>query len=65
MSNKLTIIVALFSVFLSNTSTAEDDSRQLVKLPEMMQQHMMSNMRNHLDVINQVTAVPLTAKKKA
>lgn len=54
MSKRLTIIVALCSVFLSNTSTAEDDPRQLVKLPEMMQQHMMSNMRNHLDVINQV-----------
>ena len=54
MSNKLTIIVALFSVFLSNTSTAEDDSRQLVKLPEMMQQHMMSNMRDHLVSINKI-----------
>ena len=33
---------------------ADDDNRQLVELPEMMQQHMMSNMRDHLVVINEI-----------
>jgi len=38
----------------SNISSAEDDSRQLVELPKMMQQHMMSNMRDHLVAINEI-----------
>ena len=33
---------------------AENDSRQMVELPEMMQQHMMSNMRDHLAAINEI-----------
>ena len=33
---------------------ASDDSRELVKLPEMMQKHMMSNMRDHLKTINEI-----------
>jgi hypothetical protein len=41
-------------VFASNSSIAGKNSRQLVELPEMMQQHMMSNMRDHLSVINEI-----------
>ena len=33
---------------------AEEDSRQFVELPEMMQKHMMSNMRDHLKTINEI-----------
>jgi hypothetical protein len=33
---------------------AETDARQLVELPEMMQTHMMSNMRDHLQAINEI-----------
>jgi len=33
---------------------AADETRQLVQLPEMMQQHMMSNMRDHLVAINEI-----------
>ena len=36
----------------SPMSSANSDSRQMVELPEMMQQHMMSNMRDHLQTIN-------------
>jgi hypothetical protein len=54
MSKRLHIIAPIFLVFASNTSTANDDSRQFVKLPEMMQQHMMSNMRDHLVSINEI-----------
>jgi len=54
MSKRLHIIAPIFLVFASNTSTANDDSRQFVKLPEMMQQHMMSNMRDHLVSINKI-----------
>ncbi|MDT8451158.1 MAG: hypothetical protein RQ936_00265, partial [Gammaproteobacteria bacterium] len=35
-------------------SIANEDSRELVQLPEMMQQHMMSNMRDHLAAINEI-----------
>ena len=37
-----------------STSIADNDKRQLVQLPEMMQQHMMSNMRDHLKAINEI-----------
>lgn len=36
----------------SNVSIADEDPRHLVQLPEMMQQHMMSNMRDHLVALN-------------
>ena len=49
---KLSIFVLLTSV--SSLSIAENDSRKMVELPEMMQQHMMSNMRDHLAAINEI-----------
>jgi hypothetical protein len=54
MSRKLHIIAQILLVLSSNTSFAGDDSRQFVELPEMMQQHMMSNMRDHLAAINEI-----------
>lgn len=33
---------------------AADDARELVRLPEMMQQHMLANMRDHLAAINDI-----------
>ena len=41
-------------VLTSSISIAENDMRQLVQLPEMMQQHMMTNMRDHLVAINEI-----------
>jgi len=38
----------------STISSANDDTRQLVQLPDMMQQHMMSNMRDHLVAMNTI-----------
>lgn len=35
-------------------SLAVDDTRELVQLPEMMRQHMLANMRDHLAAINQI-----------
>ncbi|MCW8929054.1 MAG: cytochrome c [Gammaproteobacteria bacterium] len=53
--NKLQHIITLFIlVFASNISIADEDSRQLVEFPEMMQQHMMSNMRDHMVAINEI-----------
>lgn len=45
---------ALLLLCLSNISTADEDARQLVNLPGMMQQHMMSNMRDHLVALNEI-----------
>lgn len=48
------IFTSILLVLASSISIAEEDSRQLVELPEMMQQHMMSNMRDHLAAINEI-----------
>ena len=40
--------------FMSPLLVAGEDSRQFVKLPEMMQKHMMTNMRDHLETINEI-----------
>ena len=54
MRKKLHIIAPVILLFVANSPVVADDSRQLVKLPEMMQQHMMSNMRDHLAAINEI-----------
>lgn len=54
MRNFLNIITPMLLLFASNTSNANEDSRQLVDFPEIMQRHMMSNMRNHLMSINEI-----------
>ncbi|NOQ70227.1 MAG: hypothetical protein GQ573_08980 [Gammaproteobacteria bacterium] len=52
------IISAILMMLLltGSTSIADNDKRQLVlqQLPEMMLQHMMSNMRDHLQAINEI-----------
>lgn len=47
-------ILLILLVSTSTLSFAAADTRQFVKLPEKMQQHMMSNMRDHLVVINEI-----------
>lgn len=54
MIKQLGIIAPILLVSASNISIADEDSRQLVDLPEMMQQHMMSNMRDHLATLNEI-----------
>lgn len=54
MRNFLYKAVSIVFLFSANLSIAGDDQRQLVQLPEMMQQHMMSNMRDHLAAINEI-----------
>lgn len=54
MALKSHLITLALLLFGSNISIAAEDSRQLVKLPEMMQQHMMANMRDHLMAINEI-----------
>ena len=45
---------ALIVSFTGNIAMAEDDPRLLVQMPEMMQQHMLSNMRDHLNTLNEI-----------
>ena len=52
MNKPLNIIITFLLLLAGNLSIADEDSRQLVVLPEMMQRHMMSNMRDHLATIN-------------
>ena len=52
LATQLVPLTMLFST--SSTSIADSDVRELVQLPGMMQQHMMSNMRDHLVAINEI-----------
>lgn len=54
MKNIFPFAVLLPLVFTSSITSADDDTRQLVQLPEMMQQHMMSNMRDHLMALHEI-----------
>ena len=44
----------IFLLSISFVAQAVNDTRQLAKFPEMMQQHMMANMRQHLESINEI-----------
>ena len=48
------LFTAAMLLVASNAGAADEDTRQLVQLPEQMQQHMMSNMRDHLMAINDI-----------
>lgn len=50
---KSTIVICLM-IFIGNGSFAAEDSRQFVKLPDMMKHHMAANMRDHLVAINEI-----------
>lgn len=38
----------------STTSAADGDARELVKMPAPMQQHLLANMRDHLQAITEI-----------
>ena len=46
------MLSCLLIVSANTMMYADDDGRQLVQLPEKMQQHMLANMRDHLEAIN-------------
>ena len=52
---RVIIFIAGLSVLCAGAvSRAGDERRQLVQMPEMMQQHMLANMRDHLAAINEI-----------
>lgn len=53
---RLSSATLAFLLILPIDSQAVEDSRKLVQFPEMMQQHMMSNMRDHLHTLEEVFA---------
>lgn len=54
MKKQLYILVAILLSTFSNLTVANEDNRELVEMPEIMQQHMMANMRDHLLAINEI-----------
>ncbi len=48
------LAILLLSFVLSYASAAEQDTREQVNFPKKIQQHMLSNMRDHLVVINEI-----------
>ena len=54
MCKSLYAVTVILLACCASTSMAVEDSRQFVELPKMMQDHMMSNMRDHLASINEI-----------
>jgi soluble cytochrome b562 len=50
----LTPVLAVLAAGFPAKSATSNDTRTLVELPEMMQAHMLSNMRDHLVAINEI-----------
>jgi hypothetical protein len=48
-----TVGFILFAICCSSAAAAAD-SRELVRLPEMMQEHMLANMRDHLRSLDEI-----------
>lgn len=54
MSKTASLIIAIFCLPIGSTVIADECAREYVELPEMLQRHMMSNMRDHLSTINTI-----------
>lgn len=53
MKSKLRLCTLVFSCWIASIS-ADSDRRLEVDFPTMMQQHMLANMRDHLQAINEI-----------
>ena len=54
MSRIYFLFIAVVTASMPGTSASSNDPRVLVELPQMMQRHMLSNMRDHLAAINEI-----------
>lgn len=54
MSYRLACALILSLVVALPGARAAEDGRELVELPEMMQRHMLANMRDHLTALNEM-----------
>lgn len=53
---KFRLNLLLAGLLLTSTSFADTDTRQKLDFPQMMQEHLLSNMRDHLLAINEIQA---------
>lgn len=53
---KVACVLVLVAAILPSAGAAED-SREKVNFPEMMRQHQLSNMRDHLAALNEILAL--------
>ncbi len=53
---KIVCVLALMAAILPSAGAAED-IREKVNFPEMMKQHQLSNMRDHLAALNEILAL--------
>lgn len=51
---KLTQAVVALVFLFASSAIAEQDTRELVKLPAAMQEHMLANMRDHLVALDEI-----------
>ncbi len=54
MKSATRLIGTIFALYSINAAHAFDDERALVQMPDMMQEHMLSNMRDHLAALNEI-----------
>jgi hypothetical protein len=59
---KLAATIFVLLAALAASPCYSQDARQLVKLPEPMQEHMLSNMRDHLISLNDIIAYVVDGK---
>lgn len=46
--------IIFFAIFSLSSGVLAEDTRKLVDLPAMMQEHMLGNMRGHLETLNAI-----------
>lgn len=54
VTKRFTITALCVGLVMGGPVQAAEDPRLMVELPEMMQQHMMSNMRDHLAAVHEI-----------
>lgn len=54
MKERSVIPIFVIGMLLCGLARAAEDPRQMVEMPEMMQEHMLSNMRDHMAAINEI-----------
>ena len=56
MHKAVSIACGLLALLAFTGPTRADDGRQLVRMPPMMQQHMLASMRDHLATLGEIIA---------
>lgn len=62
MNKRIAAATAVLLFALSSAASGVDDARELVKLPPMMREHMLGNMRDHLLTLDQILGAVAEAK---